>query len=121
MAEEHQAGVVADVGVGEEEAVEDGSFRGDLYYRLNVFPIYMPPLRERKTDMLLLADHFLEKYSQENGKDIRLFSTPAIDMLMNYHWPGNIRELQAIIFDAVSRHKSGVLSLDRFKEIIQQY
>ncbi len=61
---------------------------GDLYYRLNVFPIYMPPLRERKTDILLLADHFLEKYARENSKDIRRFSTPAIDMLMAYHWPG---------------------------------
>ena len=77
-----------------EEAVEDETFRGDLYYRLNVFPIYMPPLRERKTDILLLADYFLEKYAQENHKDIKRFSTPAIDMLMEYHWPGNVRELQ---------------------------
>jgi len=68
-----------------EQAVEEGAFRGDLYYRLNVFPIYMPPLRERKTDILLLADHFLKKYADENQKDIRRFSTPAIDMLMEYH------------------------------------
>ncbi|MES0363871.1 MAG: sigma 54-interacting transcriptional regulator, partial [Desulfobacteria bacterium] len=67
-----------------EQAVEEGTFRGDLYYRLNVFPIYMPPLRERKTDILLLADHFLEKYAKENRKDIRRFSTPAIDMLVQY-------------------------------------
>ncbi len=84
-----------------EKAVEEGSFREDLYYRLNVFPIYMPPLRERKTDILLLADHFLEKYSSENSKDIRRFSTPAIDMMMAYHWPGNVRELENCIERAV--------------------
>lgn len=84
-----------------EEAVERESFRDDLYYRLNVFPIYMPPLRERKTDILLLADYFLEKYTKENHKDIRRFSTPAIDMLMEYHWPGNVRELENNIERAV--------------------
>jgi len=80
-----------------EEALEHENFRHDLYYRLNVFPIYMPPLRERKTDILLLADHFLEKYAKENHKDIRRLSTPAIDMLMEYHWPGNVRELENCI------------------------
>jgi Nif-specific regulatory protein len=84
-----------------EHAVEDGTFRSDLYYRLNVFPIYMPPLRERKTDILLLADHFLEKYAKENQKEIRRLSTPAIDMLMQYHWPGNVRELENCIERAV--------------------
>ena len=92
-----------------EEAVEEGTFRGDLYYRLNVFPIYMPPMRERKTDILLLADHFLEKYVKENGKDIRRFSTPAIDMLMNYHWPGNVRELENCIERAVLLCEEGVI------------
>jgi Nif-specific regulatory protein len=84
-----------------EASVEEGTFRSDLYYRLNVFPIYMPPLRERKTDILLLADFFLEKYSKENQKDIRRLSTPAIDMLMQYHWPGNVRELENCIERAV--------------------
>ncbi len=92
-----------------EQAVEDGSFRGDLYYRLNVFPIYLPPLRERKTDILLLADHFLERYAQENNKDIRRFSTPAIDMLMAYHWPGNVRELENCIERAVLLCEEGVI------------
>jgi Nif-specific regulatory protein len=92
-----------------EEAVEEESFRGDLYYRLNVFPIYLPPLRERKTDILLLADHFLEKYSKENGKEIRRFSTPAIDMLMAYHWPGNVRELENCIERAVLLCEEGVI------------
>ena len=92
-----------------EVAVEEGGFRGDLYYRLNVFPIYMPPMRERKTDILLLADHFLEKYADENNKDIRRFSTPAIDMLMNYHWPGNVRELENCIERAVLLCEEGVI------------
>ncbi len=92
-----------------EMAIEDETFRGDLYYRLNVFPIYLPPLRERKTDILLLANYFLEKYSKENVKDIRRFSTPAIDMLMNYHWPGNVRELENCIERAVLLCDAGVI------------
>jgi Nif-specific regulatory protein len=101
--------VVAATNKNLEQAVEDGSFRGDLYYRLNVFPIYMPPLRERKTDILLLGDHFLEKYTNENGKEIRRFSTPAIDMLMDYHWPGNVRELENCIERAVLLCEEGVI------------
>ncbi|MFH1973955.1 MAG: sigma 54-interacting transcriptional regulator [Pseudomonadota bacterium] len=92
-----------------EQAVEEGTFRGDLYYRLNVFPIYMPPLRERKTDILLLADYFLEKYARENNKDIRRFSTPSIDMMMAYHWPGNVRELENCIERAVLLCEEGVI------------
>ncbi len=92
-----------------EQAVEKEVFRGDLYYRLNVFPIYMPPLRERKTDILLLADFFLEKYSKENSKKIKRFSTPAIDMLMSYHWPGNVRELENCIERSVLLCEEGVI------------
>ena len=92
-----------------EQAVEEEAFRSDLYYRLNVFPIYMPPLRERKTDILLLADYFLEKCAKENQKDIRRFSTPAIDMLMQYHWPGNVRELENCIERAVLLCEEGVI------------
>jgi Nif-specific regulatory protein len=92
-----------------EEAVEEDTFRGDLYYRLNVFPIYLPPLRERKTDILLLADYFLEKYAKENHKNIKRLSTPAIDMLMEYHWPGNVRELENCIERAVLLCEEGVI------------
>ncbi|MFH2064776.1 MAG: sigma 54-interacting transcriptional regulator [Pseudomonadota bacterium] len=92
-----------------EMAVEQEAFRGDLYYRLNVFPIYIPPLRERKTDILLLADYFLEKYANENHKEIKRLSTPAIDMLMGYHWPGNVRELENCIERAVLLCEEGVL------------
>jgi len=92
-----------------ERSVEQETFRSDLYYRLNVFPIYLPPLRERKTDILLLADYFLEKYAVENSKDIKRFSTPAIDMLMEYHWPGNVRELENCIERAVLLCEEGVV------------
>jgi Nif-specific regulatory protein len=84
-----------------EQAIAQGLFREDLFYRLNVFVIYIPPLRERKPDVLLLADHFLQKFASEHGKDIRRISTPAIDMLSAYHWPGNVRELQNVIERAV--------------------
>jgi Nif-specific regulatory protein len=84
-----------------EQAIEQGTFREDLFYRLNVFVIFIPPLRERKPDVLLLADHFLQRFSSEHGKDIRRISTPAIDMLTAYHWPGNVRELQNVVERAV--------------------
>jgi Nif-specific regulatory protein len=84
-----------------EQAITQGAFREDLYYRLNVFSIFVPPLRERKDDMLLLADHFLEKYATEHHKNIKRISTPAIDMLTSYHWPGNVRELENTIERAV--------------------
>ena len=77
-----------------EKAIAEGTFREDLFYRLNVFTIFVPPLRDRKADLLLLADHFVEKFSREHGKMIKRISTPAIDMLMSYHWPGNVRELE---------------------------
>src|SRR5438874_9185158 len=84
-----------------EKAMVEGKFREDFYYRLNVFAIFVPPLRDRKSDLLLLADHFLQKYSREHKKDIRRISTPAIDMLTAYHWPGNVRELENVIERAV--------------------
>jgi Nif-specific regulatory protein len=84
-----------------EQAIAQGTFREDLFYRLNVFPIFIAPLRERKPDVLLLADHFLQRFASEHGKDIRRISTPAIDMLTAYHWPGNARELQNVIERAV--------------------
>ncbi len=84
-----------------EQAIEDRTFREDLYYRLNVFSIFVPALRERKTDIMLLADFFLSKYAREHRKSIKRISTPAIDMLVSYHWPGNVRELENTIERAV--------------------
>ncbi len=84
-----------------EAALSQGHFREDLYYRFNVFPIHLPPLRERKTDVLLLVDHFIEKYTQELDRDVRKVSREAIDILLSYDWPGNVRELENCIERAV--------------------
>jgi Nif-specific regulatory protein len=92
-----------------EDMIRDGTFRQDLFYRLNVFPIHLPPLRDRRADILLLANHFVEKYGRANHKSIRRISTPAIDMMMAYHWPGNVRELENCIERAVLLSTDGVL------------
>ncbi|HNT58123.1 MAG TPA: sigma 54-interacting transcriptional regulator, partial [Syntrophales bacterium] len=92
-----------------EEVMKEGRFREDLYYRLNVFPIYIPPLRERKTDIPLLADFFVERYSKQNNKKIVRICTHALDMLMSYHWPGNVRELENCIERAVLLSNDGVI------------
>ncbi|MEP7149516.1 MAG: sigma 54-interacting transcriptional regulator [Acidobacteriota bacterium] len=92
-----------------EASIAKGEFREDLYYRLNVFTIFLPPLRERRSDILLLAEHFLEKYEQEHDKRIRRISTPAIDMLMAYHFPGNVHELENAIERAVLVCDSNVI------------
>jgi Nif-specific regulatory protein len=92
-----------------ENAVEQGAFRQDLYYRINVFPIFLPPLRERKDDILLLADHFVELYAKKMNKDVRRISTTAINMMAAYHWPGNVRELENCIERAVLLSKEGVI------------
>ncbi len=84
-----------------EADIQSGRFREDLYYRLNVFPIHIPPLRERKSDIILLADFFAEKYGNKNGKLIKRISSPALDLLSSYHWPGNVRELENCIERAV--------------------
>ena len=89
--------IIAATNIDLSEAVETGTFREDLFYRLNVYPIYLPSLREREADILLLADFFLEKYAEEYGKEIRRISTPAIDAITHYHWPGNVRELENTI------------------------
>lgn len=92
-----------------EGEVRTGHFREDLYYRINVFPIHLPRLRERGADILLLADHFVNKYAMSAGKTISRISTPAIDMLSAYHWPGNVRELENVIERAVLLSTDGVL------------
>jgi len=92
-----------------EKAVEEDTFRQDLYYRINVFPIFLPPLRDRKDDILLLADHFVETYAQRMNKDVRRISTPAINMMVAYHWPGNVRELENCIERAILLATEGVI------------
>ena len=101
--------IIAATHVDLENAVAQGHFREDLFYRLNVFPIYAPPLRDRKSDILLLSDSFLEKYARKHSKEMKRISTPAIDMLMRYHWPGNVRELENCIERAVILSFDGVV------------
>ena len=103
-----------------EEKVMDGSFREDLYYRLNVINIIIPPLRERKEDIPLLARHFLNKYAREMEKDVSDISSFAMDCLMQYQFPGNVRELENIIERGVALAKTSImlpesLELSRFK------
>jgi Nif-specific regulatory protein len=91
------------------DQVKAGSFREDLYYRLNVFPLQLPPLRDRGSDILLLADYFVDKYSKINSVPVRRISTPAIDALVAYHWPGNVRELENVIERALILSDDGVI------------
>ncbi len=92
-----------------QQLMNEGKFRQDLYYRLNVFPIHIPPLRQRKPDIPLLCDHFIMKYNRINGKSIKRISTSAIDMLMSYMWPGNVRELENCIERAVLLSQNDVI------------
>lgn len=84
-----------------EDEIQKGNFREDLFYRLNVFPINLPPIRERKTDIIPLCDHFIEKCNKKNAKKVKRISSGAIDLLTSYHWPGNVRELENCIERAI--------------------
>lgn len=97
-----------------EKEVREGKFRKDLYYRLNVVPIFLPPLRERREDIPLLVSHFLEKTNRENNKNIRYISDEAMEYLMNYSWPGNVRELENVIERAVVMCQSDTITADLF-------
>jgi transcriptional regulator with PAS, ATPase and Fis domain len=79
---------------GLEKAVKEGKFREDLYYRLQVVQIFLPPLREKKEDIPALVEHFIEKYNAENSKKIKYISPEALEMMLRYNWPGNVRELE---------------------------
>ncbi len=102
-----------------EEAMESGQFREDLYYRLNVFPVYIPPLRERRTDVPLLAEHFMKKFAEENSKNIVRISQPAIDALLQFQWPGNVRELQNCMERAVLICDEDVLRIHHLPPALQ--
>jgi len=99
-----------------EAAVDDGSFRKDLYYRLRTYHVHIPPLRERTTDIPLLVDHFVQQASEELGKVPPSVKPELIAILRRYPFPGNVRELRSMVFDAVSRHHSGPLSPESFLE-----
>ncbi|MEN6376252.1 MAG: sigma 54-interacting transcriptional regulator [Smithella sp.] len=100
--------------------IREGKFREDLYYRLNIFPIVVPPLRERKTDIILLANHFIEKYARELNRKIVSISPPATDLLVNYHWPGNVRELENCIERAVILCSDGVIKTHHLPPNLQK-
>jgi transcriptional regulator with GAF, ATPase, and Fis domain len=94
------------------EAVDDRSFRPDLFYRLNVFPIDVPPLRERRSDILLLLEHFTKRFAGEMGKKIRTVDRRTLELFQAHDWPGNIRELQNVVERAVILTSGAVLSVD---------
>ena len=96
-----------------QKEAQGGTFREDLYYRLNVFPIHLPPLRERGEDVVLLANTFVQHFSQRMGRAIAPLSPDALRRLTTYHWPGNVRELQNVIERAVITAQNGQLNLDR--------
>jgi two-component system response regulator PilR (NtrC family) len=98
-----------------EEEVIQGRFREDLYYRLNVIHIHMPPLRERREDIPLLAQHFLEKYAKEMGKDVQTLSSYAMKILQDYPFPGNVRELENIIQRGVALEQSKIILPESLK------
>jgi transcriptional regulator with PAS, ATPase and Fis domain len=99
-----------------EDEVEGGRFRDDLYYRLNVVPIHLPPLRARKTDIPSLAEFFLRRYAQENRKEPKGIEPAAVDLLVDHDWPGNVRELENDIERAVVLAQSDVISADMIQQ-----
>jgi formate hydrogenlyase transcriptional activator len=94
-------------------AIADGGFRSDLYYRLNVFPIKLPPLRERKEDVPLLVNYFVERYAKRAGKKIKHIQKKALEALQEYSWPGNVRELQNVIERSLIIGEANEFSIDK--------
>ena len=112
--------VIACSNIDLEKAVEEGAFRKDLYYRLNVFPIVVPPLRERKDDIPLLAEHFLEKYNRKFGAWVRGIAPEALALMMHYDWPGNVRELENAVEHAVIVEETGILTVDSLPRTVRK-
>jgi len=102
------------------ESIREGRFREDLYYRLGVVAIALPPLRERKGDIMLLATSFLHRYSTENKKKIKGFTTQAVQLLKNHNWPGNVRELENRIRRAVIMAEGSKITPQDL-ELVSQY
>ena len=110
--------IIASTNCDIQKLIAEGKFREDLYYRLGAIHVHVPPLRERTEDIPLLLDHFIEDSSKSLKKNKPSWPQELIALLSNYFFPGNIRELKAMVFDAVAKHKSGMLSLNSFKEYI---
>lgn len=111
--------VIAATSVKLENMIAGGAFREDLYYRLNVFPIVLPDLKDRRSDIMLLADNFLSKYNKLYKKAIKRISTPAINAMMNYNWPGNVRELESCIERAVLTSADDAIHLHNLPPTLQ--
>jgi DNA-binding NtrC family response regulator len=109
------ARIIATTNQDPEDLKKSGRFRKDLYYRLSTHHFHIPPLRKRLVDLPLLLDHFMEEASEALGKAAPNYPEELVVLLSNYPFPGNIRELRTLVYDAVSRHKSGILSMKRFQ------
>jgi len=103
------------------EAVKQGSFREDLFYRLNVFPIEVPPLMDRKEDVPALIEHFISRYNAEEGRDVRGVRHEVLEVLANQPWPGNVRQLENTIFRAVVLAEGAYLSADDFPLLSEEF
>jgi two-component system response regulator HydG len=101
-----------------QQLMETDKFRNDLYFRLRAHHIHVPPLRDRREDVPLLLDHFLEKAARSLGKKVPALPPQLANLLSAYDFPGNVRELESLVYDAVSRHKSGILAMGSFKRVI---
>lgn len=112
--------VVAATNKNLETEIDKGRFRMDLFYRLNIFPIVIPPLRERKEDIALLAGHFINYFNKELGKNVRSFSDKALSDLLQYHWPGNVRELEHIVQRSVLLTQEEVIRSVELPKINQE-
>jgi len=112
--------IIAATNANLEDLVERGAFREDLYYRLNVITISLPPLRKRAEDIPLIANHFLNTYARENEKPIREIASGAMQLLMDYHWPGNVRELENAVERAVVLSTGSILDVDLLPQTVRQ-
>jgi Nif-specific regulatory protein len=112
--------VVAATNADLESMIRNNRFREDLYYRLNVFPIQLPPLRERKGDIGLLAEAFLERFAKEHGRQVTRISPPALDLMLAHHWPGNVRELENCVARAVLLASDGVIRAHHLPPALQK-
>jgi PAS domain S-box-containing protein len=106
--------IIAATNANLEDKIKQGTFREDLYYRLNVFPIYIPPLRQRREDMPLLVNFLIRKFNQEYGRNIEGISLGALERLTEYNWPGNVRELENILGRAIINMRSGEMEIEKY-------
>jgi Nif-specific regulatory protein len=111
--------IVAATNIDLEQAVKDGKFRADLYFRLNVIPIHIAPLRKRKIDIPILIEHFLEKFNKENDKKFKSISSSGIKKMLEYKWPGNVRELMNIIERIIVLNDGKIIETNMIPEVLE--